>query len=796
MNTIMTLNDPEVKKNVIKNTFPMKVKTKIIHLDTKSKENLPNKVKNEQNQLKKPINFKILPPKMVTYQINPTANTKNDKVNLLLDHISDSFQEVIQMINQFKITDEGIQLPTQNKMFFETVITNKKFKSYVTFPSPREEEMMQALNFTWHKASKIKVDDNLITLNENCIGFKFKLKYTPGLSLSIDQRLKEKPLRELLEQGKILKDGEEIFIQFGLMPAEFEWHKEGEKRIKALKKKIKYGEATNSKLASPAFDCCLRLIIKGESIKRSEMLARGTIMSFKQLNGDNELMEQRIKHKKMQKWFTKYVKHRKIDNHFFRYNKRMLLSRKEIKHFIKLPERNLQLDFEIGVNDREELKIDKLLLNPKGILIGHSEIQGKKKEIRIPYKNDDSFFNCNVYFGSPRQGKDVAMTNFIIESCLNANCGAIVPDVINEPVRGMADMLRDYLPRDRIIDVDLTDDEHSIYLGLDDIVNDVGVEQISNDVVKILELDDKFDSKQLCRLVAKANKCNFYNMYCFLSSDVYAANVYEELKETNKLLALELEHKYFDKNMSSNGKNQAKKAVLTRLDDFMSIDKVKYMFAQKPNDKFNLVDLMAQNKVVIIRMLKTGGLGELACRTLMHLLATKVFWLKKIMLNKRIKSRTFIVFNEFHQFLSRGFEELLTDMLFEAPKYKLGCLLSIHNPSKISSSLWSMIQSASATIYLFKNTNFQVYRDLQEQLKPIDLETAKKTERFESIMIPFIEGKQLQPVFVRMLIPPMDRITKQKNEKYSAECQKTYGTDVKEIIEHIYQREISMYEAA
>src|SRR5690606_20385119 len=147
---------------------------------------------------------------------------------------------------------------------------------------------------------------------------------------------------------------------------------------------------------------------------------------------------------------------------------------------------------------------------------------------------------------------------------------------------------------------------------------------------------DKFDSKQLCRLVAKANNCNLYDMYCFLSSDVFANRVYKELIKSNELLALELEHKYFDKNMSSSGKNQAKKAVLTRLDDFMSIDKIKYMFAQKPNNKFDILKLMSENKVVIIRMLKTGGLGEMACRTIMHLLAIKVFWLKKVMLGKHI----------------------------------------------------------------------------------------------------------------------------------------------------------------
>lgn len=760
--------------SVIQNTFPMKVKLKYVPRQSKT-------------------TFKIMQSPFITYQVNPTVSTKNDKIPLLLDNLSDSYQEIYQMTSQIKLTDDGIFLPSQNKLFFETKIARKEYRNYVSFPLINEEEMMQNINFTWHKASKIKCEDSMIQINDNCLGIEFRLKHTSSLSLSTDQRLKEKPIRELMEQGKILKDGEEIFIQFGIQPSEFDWWREGERSLQSISKRVSASETSKSKLSSPVFDSCLRIIIKGENIRRSEIIARGTVMAFKQLNGDNELIDVKIKAKKMTKWFDKYVKARKIKMHYFRFHKRMLLTRKEIRHFIKLPERSLQVDFDLGINEREELKVDKLLTQKNGILICHTVDKGKKVNIRIPTSNDDSFFSTNIFFGSPRQGKDVAMSNYVIESCLNANCGAIVPDVINEPTRGMADMLRNYLPQEKIVDVDLTSLQFPIYLGLDDIVNEVGVDLLSNDVVKILELDDKFDSKQLCRLVAKANNCNLYDMYCFLSSDVYAAKVYEQLKVDNELLALELEHKYFDKNMSSGSKSQAKKAVLTRLDDFISIDKIKYMFAQKPNNKFDLMDLMSQNKVIIIRMLKTGGLGELACRTIMHLLGIKVFWLKKIMLSRNIQSRTLFVFNEFHQFLSKGFEELLTDMMFEAPKYKLGLLMSLHNPSKISNSLWSMMQSASATIYLFKNTNYAVYKDLQEQLKPINIETAKNTERFESIVIPFVEGKQLQPIFVKMMKPPFMRMKKEENSK---DYQIEYGTDVNEIYTYILDRETSMYKVA
>ncbi len=193
---------------------------------------------------------------------------------------------------------------------------------------------------------------------------------------------------------------------------------------------------------------------------------------MKQRNGDNELNENEVKNKKLNKWYKKYVEKRKIDTHLFNFNKRFLLTRKEIRHFIKLPERNIQKDFNLGIDERQELNVNKLLTKKDGILIGHTEDKGKEVEIKIPYENDDSFFNTSIYFGSPRNGKDVTLTNTIIESCLKANCGAIVPDVIDEPIRGMADMLSNYLPEERVVDINLCDINHYIYLGLDDVIND------------------------------------------------------------------------------------------------------------------------------------------------------------------------------------------------------------------------------------------------------------------------------------------------------------------------------------
>lgn len=786
MRIILNQDHITVRQKVIKNEFPIIIKPNVVRKQIQQ----TSKNKNTSNKSSKPfINLKLLPPQTVTYQIKPTTSLKNDKVTFLLDTLSDSYKEMNQMTSQFKISEKGIILPSQNKLFFETLITNKTFKNYVSFTQHQEDEMLQTLNFTWHKSPKIKESNQLFKINENCVAYEFKLKHTSSLSLSIDQRLKEKPLRELMEQGKILKEGEQIFIQFGIQPAEHEWWKEGEKQIKQLNKRITVSDSSKSKLTCPAFDCCLRIIVKGESTARSDMLARGLSMAYKQLNGDNELLEVKIKQKKLDKWHSKYVQSRKINTHFFNFNKRFLLTRKEIKNFIKLPERNLQKEFELDVNERNELKIDPLLRKKDGILIGHTEENGKQVEVRIPKNNLDSFMNTSVVTGSPRQGKDTFFCNYLIECANKMNVGAFIPDVIDEKGngRGMCDTLRDSLPSEKIIDLNLGDYFNPIYFGLEDVADLIGangMNVIADNFVKVLGLEDTTDSQELCSLIARVCKCNIYEMYCCLRSKIYAKSIYEELKDQDELLALEFYHEYLNAK-----KDRAVATVKTRLKMILGNPHFKHMMAQDKNKSIDFQKWIKERKIVLIRM-KKMDIGEVGVKVLMFLISMKIFWIKKII---QTDDPTFIVYNEPHQYMSEGLQELNESMMTESPKYRLGIFYLIHNPSQLPNKLWSIMLSSSINFYLFKNTNYKLYYDLKEQLKPIEIDTAMKTNRYESIFLPFVDGKQLEPLFVKMLPPPIKRMKSYNNEQLTIEHAKKYGVPVNEVREKIMEIELSMY---
>src|SRR5690606_31344024 len=142
-----------------------------------------------------------------------------------------------------------------------------------------------------------------------------------------------------------------------------------------------------------------------------------------------------------------------------------------------------------------------------------------------------------------------------------------------------------------------------------------------------------------------------------------------------------------------------------------------------------------ERKVVLLRM-KKMDIGDIGVRILMYLITMKVFWIKKII---QTDDPTLIVFNEPHQFMSDGLQELAESMMAECPKYRLCLNWIFHNPQQLANKLWEIMKSSSSTWYLFKNTNWRLYNEWKEQLSPIEVETAMKTEKYESIMLPFID---------------------------------------------------------
>lgn len=765
-------------------------------LEFKKKESVLNKLRNR---------LKILSAEHTSFKLTPNAQVKNDKVDLFIDSFANGHKEMYQHINQFKITPNGIKVPEQDKVFFETYIEKEKFVNYIVSNSNNSEFVKQQIGFTWNckiNDEDMEKDNENKELNyENILGIEFRFKYTSGLSLK-NVKDEDKPIREFLELTRMLINNESVFVQFGFQPAEFSWYKDAQEAVKELPKRKHVGESSKMKLGYNGFDCCLRAVVTSEDKNRRNQVARGLILAVKQLNGDQEFEEKIIKDKNVSKWLVETVLARKIDVSLF-FKKRMIMVGKEMSNLIKLPKRQLQIDFALNAIERVEPDIPKSLKNDNGILIGHTEFRGKQYPITLPFIQDgmnknkmkailDDFMKSYVFTGSPRMGKDTGIINLIVESA-KRGVGAFVPDVVDEKGndRGLADSIRDSLPSDMIIDLNIGDYFNPIYFGLEDVaklIGENGMNVIADNFVKVLGLEKTSNAQELCALVAKACRCNLYKMYCFLKSKKFAKSVYEELVKEDELLAMEVKFEYI--NNTRAGDDQGAKALRTRLKVILGNPHFKNMMAQEPNPAIDFEKWIREHKVVLLRM-KKMDIGEVGIQVIMYLLSMKIFWIKKII---QTDDCTFIVYNEPKQFLSEGLADLFQDMMTESPKYRLAPCYAFHHPDMLGSrELWNVMQSASLNWFLYKNTNMGMYRSVEEQLKPIDIEMAMKTKQHETIFLPFVGGEQLTPLFVKMLQPPKKRQPMYDNSNLTIEHSKIYGMPVVDVRRRILEIETEMY---
>lgn len=227
-----------------------------------------------------------------------------------------------------------------------------------------------------------------------------------------------------------------------------------------------------------------------------------------------------------------------------------------------------------------------------------------------------------------------------------------------------------------------------------------------------------------------------------------------------------------------------KPTVINRLDELLSLSITKNLFAAPKNPEFDLQTFIEQNKVVLIRMKKDGGLGEQGTKVMINLVLLKINWLKKI---KKTDNVTFLVFNEFHQYATETFNETLSSLILESPKYRLGINLIFHTPNKIDKKLWECIQSASKGMFLFKNGNLGIFKELAEKLKPLDVESCLKIEKHECLFLSNIDKSE--PFFIKM--KPTDKF----DPNYHSQKQtRKFGIPVKVVNDHVYKTEKWMYE--
>lgn len=588
-------------------------------------------------------------------------------------------------------------------------------------------------------------------------------------------------------------------------------------------------DKSNAKINHPVWRTRIRVATVSKTPLRAE-LANNTITSaFSELAGDNELIGVRIRMKARKAELVNELNTLRLSKVTRADADCSLLSCEELaKVALQLPTAIVQQKYEtaLSVNRKVETDIPAVLLHKpaqeyvevdgvrisigsnniskgrkitrksSGILVGHSEVQGIEYPINIPTKNADETFRSYGLVGAPRMGKDTLAKNMVAEACLNHGIATFVLDSIMEDgERGFADGIRDTLPPDRIVDLDLSDTEYPIPMDLTEVVAKLGANGANRFAQELIDffgdVETMGQSRSLLREFAKASGGSIYEIKRLLENEDFRVNRADELRKAGNVRTADYLSKFTtewgvdakgnpkvirDGQKALDGKASA---ILNRLDELLGDDVLFRIFAQDPSPDIDFAEWIREGKVVILRV-PNRKLGVLATKTLIHWITLKIFMTKLLMSPN--EGSAFVVFNEPHQYLTPGLKALMQRIVLEGPKWRLAGIFAFHHFGLLDYGLDDDLISGGINWFLFANDNRKVFERLSAQLAPtFDVDLALMTEAYHAIFIGRFGGRRQNAFLIRALEPPSKRLSQYDNSFLTRRHSRIYGRHWMEV---------------
>jgi hypothetical protein len=580
-------------------------------------------------------------------------------------------------------------------------------------------------------------------------------------------------------------------------------HKSGEVAVKRERPKFTNPERaeilvngdvskrTKNKRNLPVFKTSIRYAVKSEDTVRRGMFARSVANAYADLNGDNRLEMIRVNIR---------PKEALNDLRNWRINEQTpnIMSVDEIGKLTQLPTAELQAEFKDALesNQRVEIELPRVFLDDSGILCGTATDRGTVHNVHIPTKDRDFLFTPRIVCGSPRMGKDQHVINLVVEAKRKHGIGAVIPDVIDERNghRGMADALRDHLPPDDVIDIDLGDTEHPVYLGLESITREIkdarlAADRISEEITAFLledSADDKIQTADYLREAAKAVNGDILGIKQMFTSAAFRKRKIAELDDKFDMDI------WRDYDKMSDGMQAMKYGpVMRRIGQIMNSEFLRPIFCQAPNPAMDLSKWIREGKVVIFRI-PGKDISERVKEILVYWIVLNVFLIK--LAHGGQGPGTFLVLNEPHQFLSAGLVHFMERMLAEGPKYRVAPVIIFHHFAQFKRypAFVDTMMAASANWHVFKNTNNGVYDRLMPYLSGTfaDAQQAfEATKRFQYIAVWLNANGEYEVPFVADSLPMVgDRYETQDNSFLTLRHSRQYGRPIAEVLAEIKRR--------
>jgi hypothetical protein len=435
---------------------------------------------------------------------------------------------------------------------------------------------------------------------------------------------------------------------------------------------------------------------------------------------------------------------------------------------LQMPGAKLQRRYDdaLSVKRRVEVDIPTVLRNDKGMFLGIAELKDSKIPVYFPLDNPDEVYRGYVFMGGQGNGKDTAIKNWVVEGCLKHGIGAIIPEVIvEEGERGMADGIRDSLPPDKVIDIDLGNEDFIVPMDLTEVISKLGRKGASRFAAEIVDFMGDVEglkrSKRILMTAAKASGGSLYNIKRLLEDEDYRVARCAELLDAGEIrLADELARLGTNEQLGSKAD-----PILDRLGDFFDDDTLFDVFAQPPKPDVDFAKWMSEGKVVIIRI-PNRKLSELVTKTLVHWVTLKAFMTRLLMSKTEKANGTFIIFNEPHQYTSDGLRKLMRRIATEGRKECFGSMFAFHHWGLLPDKLADDLQAGGINQFLFASDHTKNFEAVKHRLEPtFTVEDAELIEPHYAINLLRAGGK-VQNAFLLHMAPPVSKRFKQYNNEF------------------------------
>jgi hypothetical protein len=541
--------------------------------------------------------------------------------------------------------------------------------------------------------------------------------------------------------------------------------------------------ASREKINQPVFKSRVRVAAHSADKLTRETLSETLSLAFGEIAENNELHGMKIRINGRRIEVINELNSLKLSNRTkFDADVNLISCDEMSKLALQMPQSDLLRKYadELSIKKRIEVEIPKVLRDPIGIHLGIATVKDQEIPIYMPISNPDEFYRAYTFIGSQGAGKDTAMKNWIVEGCEKHGISFVIPDVICEDgERGMADGIRDALPPEKVIDIDLGNEDYIVPMDLTEVITKLGrkgASRFGDEMIDFMNLEGLARSQKYLREAAKASGGSLYNIKRIIEDENFRLDVIEQLQAKGNLrLANDLINWGTNEDLG----NKAD-AILNRLDMFFGNDTLFDIFAQPPKTEVDFAKWMKEGKVIIIRI-PNRALGELATKTLVHWITLKTFMTRMLMSKEDQKKGCFIVFNEPEQYVTEGLTKLMGRIGTEGRKERFGSLYAFHHWNKLPQSLQENLQGGGVQQFLFMNDHLRTFELSKHRFEDtIPMEQAVKLPAHHAI-ISVRAGKEMQPAFICHMKPPVK--TNYDNSFLTKRHARMYGRSWQELQE-------------